>query len=313
MLRTNYYLPGPKPYLSFKLDSDAGAAAAAAAAALRDLRVLAAGRGRAPARRVGRPRRPALVGPARGLPHRDPRPDEGADGQERADRAGRGEGRIRGQAPGRRGRRVLHDVHQRAARHHRQHRRVATSSRPSTSCATTATTRTWWSPPTRARRRSRDIANGVADRLRLLARRRVRLRRVGRLRPQGDGDHRARRRGSRCSATSASWGSTSKSEDFTVVGIGDMSGDVFGNGMLLSPHIRLLAAFDHRHIFLDPDPDPAASIRRARAPVRAGAVVVGGLRRVADLRGRRRLPAHGEVDPALAAGAGGARTSRLGS
>ena len=46
---------------------------------------------------------------------------------------------------------------------------------------------------------------------------------------------------------------------FTVVGIGDMSGDVFGNGMLLSPHIRLVAAFDHRHVFIDPDPDPAAS------------------------------------------------------
>ena len=44
-----------------------------------------------------------------------------------------------------------------------------------------------------------------------------------------------------------------------MVGIGDMSGDVFGNGMLLSRHIRLVAAFDHRHIFLDPDPDPAAS------------------------------------------------------
>jgi len=48
-------------------------------------------------------------------------------------------------------------------------------------------------------------------------------------------------------------------QDFTVVGVGDMSGDVFGNGMLLSPHIRLLAAFDHRHIFLDPQPDAAVS------------------------------------------------------
>ncbi|HUH94808.1 MAG TPA: NAD-glutamate dehydrogenase [Casimicrobiaceae bacterium] len=47
--------------------------------------------------------------------------------------------------------------------------------------------------------------------------------------------------------------------DFTVAGIGDMSGDVFGNGMLCSRHIRLLAAFDHRHIFLDPDPDPEKS------------------------------------------------------
>jgi glutamate dehydrogenase len=55
-----------------------------------------------------------------------------------------------------------------------------------------------------------------------------------------------------------------QSTDFTVVGIGDMSGDVFGNGMLLSEHIKLLAAFDHRHVFLDPDPDPEASFRERR-------------------------------------------------
>jgi glutamate dehydrogenase len=48
-------------------------------------------------------------------------------------------------------------------------------------------------------------------------------------------------------------------DDFTTVGVGDMSGDVFGNGMLLSRHIKLIAAFDHRHVFLDPNPDPAAS------------------------------------------------------
>lgn len=47
--------------------------------------------------------------------------------------------------------------------------------------------------------------------------------------------------------------------DFTVVGIGDMSGDVFGNGMLLSKHIKLIGAFNHMHIFLDPDPDPSSS------------------------------------------------------
>jgi glutamate dehydrogenase len=52
---------------------------------------------------------------------------------------------------------------------------------------------------------------------------------------------------------------------FTVAGVGDMSGDVFGNGMLLSRHIRLQAAFDHRHIFIDPAPDPAMSFaERAR-------------------------------------------------
>ncbi|MFF1721020.1 NAD-glutamate dehydrogenase [Streptomyces sviceus] len=55
-----------------------------------------------------------------------------------------------------------------------------------------------------------------------------------------------------------------QSEDFTVVGIGDMSGDVFGNGMLLSEHIRLVAAFDHRHIFIDPKPDAATSYAERR-------------------------------------------------
>ena len=53
-------------------------------------------------------------------------------------------------------------------------------------------------------------------------------------------------------------------EDFTVVGIGDMSGDVFGNGMLRSSHIRLVAAFNHAHIFIDPDPDPAAGYAERR-------------------------------------------------
>ncbi len=54
-------------------------------------------------------------------------------------------------------------------------------------------------------------------------------------------------------------GRDSQTQDFTCVGIGDMSGDVFGNGMLLSEHIRLVAAFDHRHIFIDPNPDVAKS------------------------------------------------------
>jgi glutamate dehydrogenase len=54
-------------------------------------------------------------------------------------------------------------------------------------------------------------------------------------------------------------GHDTQTQEFTVAGIGDMSGDVFGNGMLLSRQIRLVAAFDHRHIFLDPDPDAATS------------------------------------------------------
>ncbi|NHA69530.1 NAD-glutamate dehydrogenase [Phycicoccus flavus] len=59
-------------------------------------------------------------------------------------------------------------------------------------------------------------------------------------------------------------GLDTQSEEFTVVGVGDMSGDVFGNGMLLSEHIRLVAAFDHRHVFVDPTPDAAASYAERR-------------------------------------------------
>jgi glutamate dehydrogenase len=59
-------------------------------------------------------------------------------------------------------------------------------------------------------------------------------------------------------------GIDTQTEPFTVVGIGDMSGDVFGNGMLLSPVIRLVGAFDHRHIFIDPEPQPAVGLEERR-------------------------------------------------
>ena len=80
-----------------------------------------------------------------------------------------------------------------------------------------------------------------------------------------------------------------QTEDFTCVGIGDMSGDVFGNGMLLSEHIRLVAAFDHRDIFLDPNPDAATSYAERKRLFDAAAVELAGLRQVPDLRGRRGL------------------------
>src|SRR5215469_15617966 len=54
-------------------------------------------------------------------------------------------------------------------------------------------------------------------------------------------------------------GRNAEAEQLTVIGVGDMSGDVFGNGMLMSRHLRLLGAFDHRHVFVDPDPDPERS------------------------------------------------------
>lgn len=56
-------------------------------------------------------------------------------------------------------------------------------------------------------------------------------------------------------------GVDTQKQDFTVVGIGDMSGDVFGNGLLLSQHIKLVAAFNHMHIFLDPNPNPKTSFK----------------------------------------------------
>ena len=59
-------------------------------------------------------------------------------------------------------------------------------------------------------------------------------------------------------------GKDTQSEDFTVVGIGDMGGDVFGNGMLLSEHIKLVGAFNHLHIFIDPNPDPAQSFKERK-------------------------------------------------
>jgi glutamate dehydrogenase len=65
-------------------------------------------------------------------------------------------------------------------------------------------------------------------------------------------------------------GLDTQSEPFTVAGIGDMSGDVFGNGMLLSRKIRMVAAFNHMHIFLDPDPDIAASYRERQRLFRMG-------------------------------------------
>jgi len=67
----------------------------------------------------------------------------------------------------------------------------------------------------------------------------------------------------------ATLGVDPQTTEFTVAGIGDMSGDVFGNGMLLSEHILLVAAFDHRHIFLDTRARRRGELRRAAAAVRA--------------------------------------------
>ena len=81
-----------------------------------------------------------------------------------------------------------------------------------------------------------------------------------------------------------------QSEPFTVVGIGDMSGDVFGNGMLLSTQIKLIAAFDHRHVFIDPDPDPATSFKERQRLFGLGTLELGRLRSGLPERGRHDRP-----------------------
>ena len=99
-------------------------------------------------------------------------------------------------------------------------------------------------------------------------------------------------------------------EPFTVVGIGDMSGDVFGNGMLYTSQIKLVCAFDHRHVFIDPDPDPAASSRRAAAPVHDARLHLGRLRPFAPVGRCRRARSVREERDALARGASRARHRR---
>ena len=90
-------------------------------------------------------------------------------------------------------------------------------------------------------------------------------------------------------------GVDTQTQDFTVVGVGDMSGDVFGNGMLLSEHIRLVAAFDHRHIFLDPDPDAATSYAERRRLFDLPRSSWADYDDPPHQRGRWRLPAVGQV------------------
>ena len=255
-------------------ESAADRRTAAAAADVRDLRLLAAGRGRAPAVRLRRPRRAALVGPPRGLPHRDPRPGQGAGREERRHRAGRRQGRIRRQEAARAHRRRRRRPRRAAQRGHRLlpavHLRACSTS-PTTSTPPPATS----SPPADVVRRDgddaylvvaadkgtatfSDIANEVAKSYGFW---------LGDAFASGGSvgyDHKAMGITAKGAWESVKrhfreMGVDTQSEDFTVVGVGDMSGDVFGNGMLLSQHIRLVAAFDHLHVFLDPNPDAARS------------------------------------------------------
>ena len=271
-IRTNFYQLDddgqPKPLIAIKFASRKLDGAAAAAAALRDLRLFAAGRGRASALRQGGARRHPLVRPAAGFPHRGARPGEGAAGQERGDRAGRRQGRLRAEAA--------------AGRRHRARRSQAEgiaayklfistllditdnldaderACRPTTSCATTATIPISWSPPTRAPRPSPTSPTRISQEHGFW---------LGDAFASGGSagyDHKKMGITAR-----GAWEAVKRhfremdvdigTTPFTVVGVGDMSGDVFGNGMLRETTIKLVAAFDHRDIFIDPDPDPAKS------------------------------------------------------
>ena len=103
-------------------------------------------------------------------------------------------------------------------------------------------------------------------------------------------------------------GIDTQSQDFTAIGIGDMAGDVFGNGMLQSPHITPAGGVQSpAHL-----PRPGRRMRPRASPSAqrmfdAAALHLGGLQPQADLQGRRRVPAQRQVDQAVAAGAGHAR------
>ena len=99
---------------------------------------------------------------------------------------------------------------------------------------------------------------------------------------------------------------------FTVAGVGDMSGDVFGNGMLREQTIKLVAAFDHRDIFIDPITRSGTQLQRTAAAVRSLALELAGLQQGLSLGRRRHLFAQGEGNHAQRRGAGAARTCREG-
>ena len=245
---------------------------ARAAPALRDLRLQPPRRGLPPALRRGGARRPALVGPSRRLPHRGARTGQGADGEEHRHRAGRREGRVLLQAAPRplrprrvagRGRRLLQDLHLRPARHHRQPRRRRRRCRPREVVRHDGDDTYLVVAADKGTATFSDIANGVAKDYGFW---------LGDAFASGGSvgyDHKAMGITAKGAWVSVQrhfreMGVDCQAEDFTAVGIGDMSGDVFGNGLLCSEHTRLVAAFDHRDIFIDPSPDAASSYAERR-------------------------------------------------
>ena len=281
---------------------------AEARAALRNLRLFAALRGRAHALRQGGARRHPLVGPAAGLPHRNPRPGEGAAGQERGDRAGRLQGRLCAEAHA--GRR-----HARGDRRPRASpptscscSRCSTSPttstsrawcRPRTWCATTTTIPISWSPPTRAPRPSPTSPTAFREEHGFW---------LGDAFASGGSagyDH----KGMGITARGA-WESVKR--HFREMDVDITTTDVHRGRRRRHVGRRVR----QRHAARDDDeacrrvrsprhlhrsrPRSGEELRRAQAHVRAAALELAGLRQEADLQGRRRLPALAEGDRAVA-------------
>ena len=293
--------------MAFKLRSADVPAIPQPRAAVRDLRLLARGRGDPPARRPDRPRRPALVGP-HGLPHRGLRPDARADDQERGHRPDGRQGRLLpARAPGRagraegRGRAPATSTYIRgAARRHRQPRR-----------------RRGRAPRRRARaRRGRHLPRrrGRQGHRDVLGHRQPRSPRrygfwLGDAFASGGStgyDHKALGITAR-----GAWESVKRHfrelgvdpavDEFTVVGHRrHVRRRVRQRDAAVASKIRLVAAYDHRHVFIDPDPDAAAGFaERKRLFELAAARRWDDYDRDADLRGRRRLAAQRQAHRAV--------------
>src|SRR6185312_2925666 len=279
---------------------------AVAAPALRDFRLFAARRRRAPALRQSGARRHPLVGPAAGFPHRDFGAGEGAAGQERGDRAGRRQRRLRAQADAEvsdaraisGGRcRHLQAIHRDVARHHRQYR-ARRQDHPACGCRAARRRRSLSGGRRRQghrhllRHRQRDLG-----RPRLLAGRRLRLRRLGRLRPQGHGHHRARRLG----GGEAALPRDGRRYRRNAVHRRRRRRHVrrrFRQWHAARAHHQADRRLRPPRHFHRSRPRPEDKLRRAQTPVRSAALELAGLRQGADLKGRRRLFAQGQGNPA---------------
>ena len=319
-LRTNFFQTGPdgepKTYVSFKLDPHADPGPAGPAAQVRDLGVLARGRGRAPALRQGRARRPALVRPPRGLPHRGPGPGQGADGEERGDRAGRCQGRVLRQEPAGpgggprrlagRGHRQLQDLHLRPAGHHRQpgRRRGRAAGRRG------------------APRRRRPLPGGGRrqghrDVLRHRQRRGRSTTGSGSATPSPPAARSATTTrpwaspraapGSRSSATSASSAWTPRTRTSPSSASATCPATCSATACCCPSTSGWSRPSTTGTSSSTPSPDAAKSFAERQRMFDLPRSLLGGLRHELISRRRRRLPAQREVDPDLPAGAPGAR------